>query len=309
MKRIGVGIVGVGKIARDQHLPALRSSAAFEFMACAGGATKIEGLPCFATVEDMLDGVPDLDAIAICAPPQVHYDAARLALEWHKHVFLEKPPCSTTGQLDHLLRLARRNRCTLYQTWHARHSATVDAAERWLESRPVGRGHVVWREDVRQWHPGQTWIWKAGGFGVLDAGINAISILTRIIPETLFVESARLLVPSNCETPIAAEIVFRTESGAVIEAEFDFRHRGILDCVIDIETKEGAMRLSGHGAELVINGVPVASATREEEYPSLYRRFAELIERHECEVDNRPFQLVGDIFLVGCRQTIEPFEE
>jgi predicted dehydrogenase len=309
VKRIGVGIVGIGKIARDQHIPVLRSRTAFALLGCAGGSGKIEGLPVFASVEDMLDGLPELDAIAICAPPQAHYDAAKLALERGKHVLLEKPPCTTLAQLDHLHHLAARCRCTLYQTWHARHAASVEAAERWLEARPVRAGRVVWKEDVRQWHPGQTWIWKAGGFGVLDAGINAVSILTKIIPERIFVETADLDVASNCETPIAAQIVFRTESGAVIDAEFDFRLQGGQDCVVSLDTNAGSMRLAGHGAELTVDGAPVSSSSRNTEYPSLYDRFADLIERGESEVDKRPFQLVADILLAARRRIIEPFVE
>ena len=42
---------------------------------------------------------------------------------------------------------------------------------------------VTWKEDVRHWHPGQQWIWEAGGFGVFDPGINALSIVTKIMPD------------------------------------------------------------------------------------------------------------------------------
>lgn len=308
MERVGVGIIGIGKIARDEHIPALRSNQAFALLGSTGGRRSVEGLTVFASVEAMLDGLAGIDAVVITTPPQAHYAAARLALERGKHVLLEKPPCATLAQLDHLVDLARRNRCALFQTWHVRHAAAVGAARDWLEARPVRAGRVVWKEDVRQWHPGQTWIWEAGGFGVLDAGVNAISVLTEIIPERLLVEKAELLVPSNCQTPIAADVVFRTESGAAITAEFDFRHQGDQDCEITLETAGGTMLLSRHGAKLAVDGAPVATPSPESDYAILYKRFAELIQQRGCDVDKRPFQLVGDIFLAGRRRTIAPFE-
>ena len=67
---------------------------------------------------------------------------------------------------------------------------------------------ILWHEDVRKWHPGQQWIWEAGGFGVFDPGINAFSIATKIFPGTLLVSAAELSFPDGAETPIAAEIEF-----------------------------------------------------------------------------------------------------
>ena len=45
-----------------------------------------------------------------------------------------------------------------------------------MRERTIRTLTVAWKEDVRIWHPGQAWIWKAGGLGVFDPGINALSI-------------------------------------------------------------------------------------------------------------------------------------
>jgi predicted dehydrogenase len=312
VKRIRIGLVGIGKIARDQHVPALRSSDKFELAACASRNSRIEGVANYPTIEAMLDGQPDLDAVAISTPPQVHYDAAKLALSRGKHVFLEKPPCSTTAQLDRLAILARQMDRTMFQTWHSRHAPGVAAARRWLAARKIRGAGVVWKENVRQWHPGQTWIWQAGGFGVFDPGINAISILTEILPEPFFVKAADLFVPANCEAPIAADIAFVTDSGAPIAAAFDFRHTGVQTWDIDVETDDGALKLSAGGSKLFLGGASAAADGNDGphcEYESLYKRFAELIARGQSDVDGRPFQLVADAFLAGRRHAVEPFIE
>jgi predicted dehydrogenase len=311
LKPIRVGLVGIGKIARDQHIPALRANPGFVLAACASRNAQVDGVQNFPTIEAMLDGAPDLDAVAICTPPQAHYEAAKLALWMGRHVLLEKPPCSSTVQLERLAKLAQARGRTLYQTWHSQHAAGVAAAARWLERRKIHGGHVTWKEDVRQWHPGQTWIWQAGGFGVFDPGINAISILTRIIPEPFFAQEAHLYTPSNCQAPIAASVRFATDSGAQIVAELDFRHTGTQTWDIDVDTDAGAMKLSAGGGVFTVGGQPGAAdvGELESEYGSIYRRFAELIEGDASEVHATPLQLVADIFLVAEQHTVEPFED
>ncbi len=309
MNPLRMAIVGVGKIARDQHIPALLANPSFELIACASRNALVEGVANFTSLDEMLRERSDIEAVAICSPPQAHYEAARLALERGKHVLLEKPPCATTAQLDHLSRVAQVAGRSLFQTWHSQYAGAVQPAARWLQSRVLRAARVTWKEDVRQWHPGQTWIWQAGGFGVFDPGINAISILTRIVPQPLFATTASLFVPTNCAAPIAADVTFETDGGASIEAAFDFRHTGVQTWDIDIETDDGALRLSAGGSALVIAGKPVAVPPTDGEYPSLYRRFAELIEARASEVDVRPFQLVADAFLIARRFTVEPFED
>ena len=309
VKRIRVGIVGVDKIARNQHIPALRANSAFELVACAIRNTRVDGIVNFPNLESMLDGFPDLDAVAICTPPQLHFETARLALQSGKHVLLEKPPCSTTAQLCELTRLAKQAKITLFQTWHAQFAAAVDAARIWLGPSAVRKGSIVWKEDVRRRHPRQSWIWQVGGLGVFDAGVNALSILTKIMPEPVFVDAAELFFPTNCDAPIAANVTIATGAGAMIDAVFDFRYTGAPVWDIDVDTAQGGLHLTGQGSTLIVDGKQAISGTAEIEYPALYRRFAELIQRRDSDVDARPFQLLADIIFVGRRSLVEPFEE
>ena len=233
-----------GILREISTFPCLHANEAFELAACASRNSRVDGVETSPTIEAMLDGCPDLDAISICTPPQVHYEAAKLALKSGKHVFLEKPPCATTAQLDRLAAIARESTAPC-----SRPGIPVmrpASSRRGIGFRPAKSAtcRVTWKEDVRQWHPGQTWIWEAGGFGVFDPGINAISILTQYFPEPIFVTAADLFVPSNCASPIAADIAFAIDGGARIPAAFDFRHTGVQTWDIDIETDGGMLKLS-----------------------------------------------------------------
>ena len=111
---IKLGIVGVGKIVRDQHLPAVAKDGDYRLIAAASRHGKVDDIPNFPTIEAMLDAVPELEAVSLCMPPQYRYDAARTALIAKKHVFLEKPPGATVSEVEELKRLAEANGVTLF---------------------------------------------------------------------------------------------------------------------------------------------------------------------------------------------------
>ena len=307
MRPLHIGIEGAGKIARDEHIPAIRNSGTFVLAGCTHCEGMDDSIPHFPDLAAMLDALPEIDAVAVCSPPQAHYDAACLALQQRKHVLLEKPPCPTVTQLDYLAQLAARNERTLFQSWHLRESQAVEAAQRWLMTRTIRKGRITWKEDVRRCHPGQTWLWQTDGFGVFDAGINALSVLTKILPDPIFVDTAELLVPSNCETPVAAKTLLNV-AGCEFSTDFDFRHTGETVWEIEFDTDEGTACLAAQRNAWIVDGREVFAASHNDEYPNLYCRFDRLIRERRSEVDKRPLKLVADIFLVGRHISVRPLE-
>jgi D-galactose 1-dehydrogenase len=112
--RIKIAIVGLGKTARDQHIPSLNSSDAFELIAVASPHGKLDGVPNFGDIETLLEAIPDVAAVALCTTPQVRYQIARYALQHGRHVLLEKPPGVTVSDVLALADLAKRRGVTLF---------------------------------------------------------------------------------------------------------------------------------------------------------------------------------------------------
>ncbi len=301
-----LGLVGYGKIARDQHVPAIASTAGMQLVAVASRNARADGVRNYPDLAGMLAGEPALDAIILCQPPQARFEAARTALLAGKHVFLEKPPGTTLSEAEALMTIARDAGVTLFASWHSREAAMVAQARQWLQGKSLEAVRIDWKEDVRVWHPGQDWIWEPGGFGVFDPGINALSILTDIVPENIRLCSAELDVPSNRSAPIAARLALETASGVPIAAEFDFRQTGPQSWDILVQTTAGDMTLSHGGNGLTLDGVEQPHG-EEREYPALYARFANLIARREIDVDLAPLRLVADAFLKGRNCLTEPF--
>ena len=308
MTALRVAIVGLGKIARDQHIPAIAATEGVRLVATASPYDSLPGLPHFASLDELLRDGPPFDAVAVCTPPQVRSRQAAAALAAGKHVMLEKPPGASLGEFDPLVVAAARAGKTLFAAWHSRFAAAVAPARQWLVSRQIRSVRIEWKEDVRVWHPGQAWIFEPGGLGVFDPGINALSILTRILAEPVFVTTAELCFPVNREAPIAANLSLSDGSGLSILAEFDFRQTGPQTWDIVVETDGGTLVLSSGGARLALDG-EVKIDGGNAEYRALYRRFVELSAGGASEVDLTPLRLVADAFLLGKRRIVGTFED
>ncbi|MBZ9854475.1 Gfo/Idh/MocA family oxidoreductase [Mesorhizobium sp. CA13] len=302
---IKIGIVGVGKIVRDQHLPALAKDRDYRLIAAASRHGKVDGIANFPDIETMLGAVPELDAVSLCMPPQFRYAAARAALEAKKHVFLEKPPGATVSEVEDLKVLATKQGVSLFASWHSRYAPAVEAARTFLASTKIRSAAIVWKEDVRRWHPNQDWIWQPGGFGVFDPGINALSIATYILP-AMYITSAALDFPENRDAPIAAQVAFRAANGSAVTMDLDWLQTGPQSWDILVDTDAGKMVLSGGGSKLAVDG-RVVHEEPEAEYPMLYRRFAEIVRAGISDVDLAPLQHVADAFMLGKRNVVEAF--
>jgi D-galactose 1-dehydrogenase len=305
MTPIKLAIVGVGKIVRDQHLPSIAKNPDFELIATASRHGTVSGIASYTAIDDMLAAVPEIDAVSLCMPPQYRYEAAHKALSAGKHVFLEKPPGATLSEVADLEARAAAKGVSLFASWHSRYAPAVGAAKSFLAATAISSVHVIWKEDVRHWHPNQEWIWQAGGLGVFDPGINALSIVTHILPP-LFLTGATLEFPENREAPIAADLRFTDAGGLPVHAEFDWRQTGKQSWDIVAETAAGQMILAEGGAKLLVNG-ELKFAGPEQEYPALYRRFAEVIEAGRSDVDLAPLRHVADAFMLGKRKFVDVF--
>ncbi len=304
--RIRIAIVGVGKIARDQHIPTIAASDAFELVATVTRHNSLPDVPNYASVGELVAAQPDVTAIAICTPPRGRIEVVKDAVAHGLDILLEKPPAATITEAEELVAATAGSDSVLYVTWHSREAPGVEPARAWLANRRLRRVVVSWREDVRVWHPGQEWIWEPG-IGVFDPGINAISILTQIIPTPLAVQSAKLAFPANRAAPIAADLTLSDRTGAQIEVGFDFDQRGPQTWNITAETDDGTLELRDGGSKLAIDGTGQVLSD-ETEYARLYARFAQLITHRASAADLSPFRLVADAYLLGERREVGPFD-
>ncbi|MGP7796592.1 Gfo/Idh/MocA family protein [Sphingomonas sp. CLY1604] len=309
---IRLALVGMGKIAHDQHVPAIAGNADIALAATVSrNGEGVEGVPHFRELADLIASGIAIDAVALCTPPQVRRAIAAQAIAQGWHVFLEKPPGATLAEVAQLQAAAEAAGISLFASWHSRYAPGVEPARAFLADARITSVTVSWREDIRVWHPGQAWILDAGGFGVFDPGINALSIVTRILPQPFFITDAELDFPANRDAPIAARLAFTDDAGTPIRADFDFLQTGPQSWDIVVETDRGTLTLHDGGARLVLpdGSEPAQGDALHGEYAGLYRRFADIVRAGTSDVDIAPLRHVADAFLRGRRITVDEFIE
>ena len=108
-----MGLIGCGNVAENRHLPALQSLKDAEVVAVADTnkdrlkqvADKFHIKKRYADFGALLDD-PDINAIAVCTPPQTHVEIALAALDAGKHLFIEKPLTLSLDESDRLIERA-----------------------------------------------------------------------------------------------------------------------------------------------------------------------------------------------------------
>jgi D-galactose 1-dehydrogenase len=305
-----IAVVGIGKIARDQHLPCIAKNKNFKLVAGVSRNATIENVPCFESLAGLRSSKISVDAVALCTPPAGRLAMAKEAMDAGWHVLIEKPPTPTIGEMVDMIAYAKKKRRVLYATWHSRYNKAVDDAKKRLKGKLVTKLRVTWKEDVNKWHPGQQWIAEPGGFGVFDPGINALSVVTKIMPDPIYVEAARIEVPENWSTPIGVNITFKRGDGIKTDmsAVFDWRQRGDQTWDIDIATRDGmVMKLSKGGSVLHVNGKLIMEA-KLEEYEMIYAKFARLLNAKKSDTDYSPLQLECDAFMLAKPVVVPAFK-
>jgi D-galactose 1-dehydrogenase len=304
---LSLAIIGAGKIARDQHIPAIARSEHFRLAAVVDPALPGDlGVPAFASLDALRAEGPAVAAVSICTPPQIRTRIALDAIAADLHVLMEKPPAATLSEAAAIAAAARPGR-SLFAAWHSRHAPMIEEARSWLANRSIAGGRLVWREDAHRWHPGQHWLWQPGGMGVFDPTINAFSILTAITDAAWSIARADFQVPAGLHAPISAQLEMKV-GGASVAADLHFHDDDTAEWTIRLETTDGGrLELRDGGETIAIDGESPRHAAKAE-YDGVYARFADLIARGETEVDTGPLRLVADAFLLARTTPAEPFE-
>lgn len=107
---IKTAIIGYGYAAKTFHLPFIATMDEFS-LAAISTSKDVEaraswpGVEIFSSADALIQNT-DAELIIITAPNDVHYHLAKLALEYNKHVILEKPFVTHLAQGQELIRLA-----------------------------------------------------------------------------------------------------------------------------------------------------------------------------------------------------------
>ena len=167
MSKLKLGIIGCGRIAQA-HLAAITflkdmsEAVAFSDVVMVKAretAAKVNAERCFQDYKELLAS-PEVDAVVICLPHHLHYEATVAAAEAAKHVLLEKPMALTTREAKEMVAVAKKNQITFMVGQSRRFSdAALTLKRRIADIGPIIR--IISNFLVHFPEPPTEW-WKSG---------------------------------------------------------------------------------------------------------------------------------------------------
>ena len=147
--KIRVGIIGVGRIAVQSHIPDFFRAGA-EVIALAdvveGRAARFArqfDIPhAFDDYHQML-AMPEVEVVSVCTPPVAHEEVATAALEAGKHVYMEKPPAMNEAQMARIVDVRRRTGKRLLVGSHTIYHPEIQTLKRYIDAGELGEIYVV----------------------------------------------------------------------------------------------------------------------------------------------------------------------
>ncbi len=190
VKMVRLGIIGCGYVTESRHLPALKSVRGMRVSALSDiDAQRLEraagqfGVAGRYTDYRQLIESADVDAVAVCVPPQFHAEMALRALEAEKHVFIEKPLALSIQECDILeARAASHGALKVMVGFNLRWHRLVRAMRETIRRGELGRIKLVrtvltsgvrLRDDFADWRQRQ----HTGGGALFELGVHHFDLL------------------------------------------------------------------------------------------------------------------------------------
>ncbi|HEV3115498.1 MAG TPA: Gfo/Idh/MocA family oxidoreductase [Gemmataceae bacterium] len=185
--RLQVGIVGVGGIGRDQHLPgwakvpfAQTAAAADLAEAALARACQEFGIPRQFHDWHELVALPELDIIDICTPNRTHTAIALAALQNHKHVLCEKPLATSSAEVRLLAEACRQSGKSLMTGQHLRFDPAAQQLKSLIDAGMLGDVYYARGQWLRRrlLPPRPTFIERrlSGGGVTFDIGVHVLDL-------------------------------------------------------------------------------------------------------------------------------------
>ena len=181
---IGLGVISKFYLAALNKLEHLTLAAVCDINEPKLASFRDAGLPCFTDYQTLLDR-PDIDAVIINVPNDVHFPICRNALFAGKNVCCEKPLTLRFEEAQNLVALSYATGRTLFTAFHRRYNVNFQKA---LEQLPplkdIASIVVRYKENIQDHAGDDRWYLepeRCGGGCIADNGPNVYDMLTHVL--------------------------------------------------------------------------------------------------------------------------------
>jgi predicted dehydrogenase len=247
MRQVSWGVIGAGGIASRRTLPgAVKSAPSARFVAvmdlspeAARAAAEVFRIPRVYASEGELLADPEVEALYIATPVQVHLAQILAAANAGKHVLVEKPIARTVAEAEEAIAACQRAGVLLGCGYMMRFHALHVAARELIARGELGRV-VAGRAQLTCWYPPLPGAWRqdprlGGGGALMDMGSHCIDLLEFLTgSKVAAVIAVNQSLVQSYESEDTSTVVMRLGSGAqmVVDSLFnvpDAASRGLLE--------------------------------------------------------------------------------
>jgi predicted dehydrogenase len=234
------GILGCARITRRGLIPGLRASARNELVALASRdrqrvqewAAEFQVPKAYASYEEVLDD-PDVEAVYIPLPNELHKPWVAAAADAGKHVLCEKPLALDAAEARAMVDHCRAQGVVLMEAFMWRHQPRTAALRRLVAEGAIGTLRLIrssfsftitpgdWRLDPAR---GGGALWDIGCYGVSTARLYAGA-------EPNAIEALARFGPTGVDLSLAATLRFPGEVLGVIDCSFEQPFRCVYELV------------------------------------------------------------------------------
>jgi predicted dehydrogenase len=234
-RKLRFGLIGCGEIAADSAT-AIRAApnatithAVDTSPERARSLAAATGAKATTELRELLDS-PNVDAVLISTPHNLHAPLAIQAAQHGKHVVVEKPMAITVADCDRMIAAAASHRVLLSVCYCSRFEPAVSEARRLIEAGAVGRVFGT-RISFGQWRGREYWTegltgrtrgdWRrhretAGGGVLIMNACHLLDYMTWLVGSPISDVSATLAtLASDVEVEDTVSLSYRYQSGAV----------------------------------------------------------------------------------------------
>lgn len=263
-KIIRLGILSPSDIAFRRFLPALKlcNNFAFEGVAIANSdewysnvnsnydliekrekekaenILKIFGGNLFIGYESLLES-PGIDAIYIPLPPALHYQWAKKALEYGKHVLVEKPCTTNVTDTKYLIELARKKNLALHENYAFCYHNQIDIIKNIIYNCIIGELRQIRAMFSFPYRGASDFRYQKslGGGALFDCAGYPIKLSAMLLGETARVVSASLNAVKEHDVDVFGSAMLINDKG--ISSLISFGMDNVYKCELEICGSEG----------------------------------------------------------------------
>ncbi|MDJ1153225.1 Gfo/Idh/MocA family oxidoreductase [Macrococcus caseolyticus] len=260
MRKLNVGIIGVGSIATHRHIPEYQQNELITISAYCDVvkeradeyADKFGGKS-YQLYEQLLEN-PEIDVVSICTPNYLHAEIAIKALKSGKHVLCEKPMATTLDEAKLMIEVASKSGKQLMIAQNQRFTEAHQYARKFLQQGKLGKvysfkttfghgGPESWSVDGKD-----SWFFdkKRAFIGAMgDLGVHKIDLMHYLLGEN-FVEVGAMIETSEKDADVDDNAVFilKTEHGAIGTMSAAWIYKGEEDNSTIIYGEHGILKLN-----------------------------------------------------------------